>query len=190
MSHVKQRKLMRDLGLGGAGLDQSSGHDDLHQVLKAMVEGFSTRVVEGMRAGAPTTASTQATGSGTLAWRVNVAAGFLMVNGTAFDVGAQADFVVFNGATPVANGQSVAAVLIAKKDGTLAAVLGTAAATGSQQPPNPTQLQAAAGGNDAHAKPLAWAQVAQLTLNRTGDTTVTQSQDNTKRDFGVEITVE
>jgi hypothetical protein len=54
-------------------------------------------------------------------------------------------------------------------------VKGTPDTTGTQVAPTDAEIQTAVGaGND-------WVKIAECTLNRTGDTTVTESQDNTGR---------
>jgi hypothetical protein len=139
----------------------------------------ANRVHAGGLAGAPTTASTQATGAGGVTeWRVNVSEAVVAVGGVAADVAAAADFVIHDTTNLLADGQSIIAALVAKNVSgtiTVVAVKGTAATTGSQVAPNDGTIQTAVGaGND-------WVKLAECTLNRTADTTVTQSEDNTKR---------
>lgn len=140
--------------------------------------------IMGGLAGAPTTASTQATGAGATAWNVNVAALLASVAGVIKELAAAADFAIHSATQLVANGQSCVAALVLKNvTGTISmvAVKGSAATTGAQVAPTDSAIQAAVGAGNP------WIKLAECTLNRTGDTTVTQSQDNTKRPFpGVE----
>jgi hypothetical protein len=128
----------------------------------------------------PTTGSTQASGVGNTDWNVDIDAMVVVVGGVAKHFEDQADYDVHSGSllTGLSNGNSVIAALVAKNvSGTvsLAVVKGTAATTGSQVAPTDAEIQAGVGaGND-------WVKLAEITINRTGDTTVTQSQDNTKR---------
>lgn len=187
MSSKSKVTLKSFLGEGGALLSSDSGEGNtLREVLAGLAEAQQYKVA-GLRADAPTTASAQLTGAGNTSWRVNVAAGVAKLGAAAKDFTAQADFVMHSGSQLMANGQSVAAALVVKDvAGTLSmvAVKGAAAATGSQKAPSDAAIQAAVGaGND-------WVKVCEMTLNRTGDTAVTQSQDNTKADLGDGVTVE
>jgi hypothetical protein len=187
MSSKGKVTLKSFLGEGGALLSSDSGEgNSLREVLAGLAEAQQYKVA-GLRADAPTTASTQATGAGATAWRVNVAAGVAMLGDHAKDFAAQADFVVHSASELLANGQSATAALVVKDvAGTLSmvAVKGAAATTGQQLAPSDAAIQAAVGaGND-------WVKVCEMTLNRTGDTAVTQSQDNTKADLGDGVTVE
>jgi hypothetical protein len=136
--------------------------------------------VEGVHAATPTTGSSQLTGTGNTTWNVNLSAGLITVGGVALTRNVAADYSVHSGSyyTGFANGKSAIATIIAKNvAGTvsLAVVKGAAATTGSQVAPTDAECQTAAGaGND-------FVKICELTLNRTGDTTVTESQDNTKR---------
>lgn len=141
------------------------------------------KVLSGLLATTPTSASTQASGAtGATAWNVNLGAGIVIVGGVAKEFAAQADYAVHS-ATIVTGLQStytVVAALVAKNVSgtvTLAVVLGTAALTagGTAVAPTDAVIQAAVGAANS------WVKVAELTINRTADTTVTQSQDSTKR---------
>ena len=140
--------------------------------------------IDGGLAGTPTTASTQATGAtGALAWRINVDKMVGTLDGVAFELAAQADFVVYSGAGPItaAPAQSIvyALVLLQAANGTFSTVVvaGTAAATGSQVAPTDAVIAA----DVTVAAGLRWVRLADLTINRTADTTVTQSQNNKVR---------
>lgn len=146
------------------------------EVLRAHLQNH----VEGVHAATPTTGSSQLTGTGNTTWNVNLSAGVVVVGGVALTLNVQADYSVHSGSyyTGFANGSSAIATIIAKNvAGTvsLAVVKGAAATTGSQVAPTDAECQTAAGAGNA------WVKVVELTLNRTADTTVTESQDNTKR---------
>lgn len=179
--------LKKFLGEAGALLSSDSGEGaTLREVLAALSQAQQYRV-HGLRADAPTTASTQATGAGNTAWRLNVAAGVAKLGAAAKDFAAQADLVVHSGSQLLANGQSCTAALVVKNVAgalSMVAVKGAAAATGSQMAPTDSAIQAAVGaGHD-------WVKVCEATLNRTGDTAVTQTQDNSKGDLGDLVIVE
>ena len=142
---------------------------------------FQNRVIEGMLVGVPTTASTQVTGTGAYDYNVNIATGLLAVDGTVKEYAAQVDYDVGSGA--VANlivGQSMVYSIIAYKsrgDGAvyMKSVPGAAATTGAQVAPTDAVIEAGL------ATGTFWWRLADVTINRTGDTTVTQSQNNTVR---------
>jgi hypothetical protein len=186
MGAFGQKVLKKWLGEANAGLDSSHGDDTLHDVLASLILGLQNRVLDGLVVIDPTTASTQATGAaGALAWRVNVAAGEFLASGARHVAAAIPDFVVYNGPAPLQVGQSIVAAIVAKRDGTLAAVLGSPALSGRQGPPSDGAIQAAVGYADRAGEiPLPWIKVAHATLNRTTDTVVTQSEDATVADFG------
>lgn len=141
---------------------------------------------------APSTPSTQATGTGNTLWNVNLAqaVGQVKRSAGAVDVGviaAAADTAIHTGSylTGFASGTScVAAVVMANNAGTITfvTVKGTPATTGTQVAPTDAQITTGVG----HAN---WIKVAETTINRTADTTVTQTYDNTKRDFMRQINV-
>jgi hypothetical protein len=121
------------------------------------------------------------------AWRVNLAAGVARLGPAAKDFTAQADFSVHSATQLVANGQSCVAALVAKNvAGTVSivAVKAAAATTGSQKAPTDSAIQAAVGAG------VDWIKLSEVTINRTADTAVTQSQDNTKADLGDLVDVE
>lgn len=145
----------------------------------------NNRVLSGLLSAAPTTPSAQITGGGNTTWNINVAAGIAAAGGVLKEFAAQADLAIHSGSKLLDNGQSVIAALVVKNvtgTVTMVAVKGTVATTGSQVTPSASVIQAAVGaGND-------WIRIADLTLNRTADTTVTQSQDNTRQPImGVNI---
>jgi hypothetical protein len=126
-------------------------------------------------ASAPTTASTQATGTGATTWRVNVAAVSVAVGKSTASIAAAADFSVHSSTQLVTNGQSCRATLVAKNvSGTVSvvAVKGTAATTGAELAPTKAQIQAAVGAGNI------WTRLSDIRISRTADTTVTQTQDS------------
>jgi hypothetical protein len=186
MSSKSKVILKKFLGEGGALLGRDGGYASLRDVLAALATAQEYRI-HGLRADAPTTASTQATGVGATAWRVNLAAGVARIGTAAKDFAAQPDFVVHSATQLVANGQSAVAALVAKNVAgtvTILAVKGAAATTGQQKAPTDAAIQLAVGAG------VDWVKLCEATLNRTADTTVTQSQDNTKADLGDLVDVE
>ena len=149
---------------------------------------FANRIIEGMLMLAPSSASTQATGAGTLAVRVNINAGLQAVGSTVKELAAQADLVLFNAATVLTTGQSVVFDIVAyrsKGDGLVyqRTFRGTAATTGSEVAPSDASIEAALEADTA------WMRISRTTVNRTGDTTVTQTYNNTVRNTLVPGTV-
>lgn len=187
MSHLSKPVLNRHMGEGGAYLDKSTGKATMRDIFKAVADGMKNRVATGFHVMDPTTPSAQVTGAGATTWNVDVAAGRAMVNGKGYAEDAQADFVIHSGSQLVTNGQSCKAAIVIKNNlgtFTMMAVKGAAATTGSEKAPTQKEIQAAVGAD------VPWIQVALCTINRTADTTVTQSQDNTQADLGLEFTVE
>lgn len=126
-------------------------------------------------ASAPSTASTQATGAGATAWRVNCAARTVSLGSASASISAAADFSIHSATQLAANGQSCRARLVAKNVSgviSVVAVKGTAATTGTETAPSDATVQAAVGAGNA------WLQLADVMISRTGDTTVTQTQDS------------
>jgi hypothetical protein len=162
--------------------------DLVARYLQSILVDRQNRVSTGLTAGAPTTGSSQLTGTGATTWNVNVAAGVVVVAGVAKDLAAAADTSIHASTQLVTNGQSCIAALVAKNvSGTISvvAVKGSAATTGAQVAPTDAAIQTAVGAGNA------WVKLAECTINRTGDTTVTQSQDNSKRPMlGVNVDTE
>jgi hypothetical protein len=135
-------------------------------------------IQHGLMAGDPTTGSTQASGVGNTDWNVDASLGMATVDGDQVELPVAADLDMHSGSLLLADGESVHAFIVLKNvSGTVSAapVVGTPATTGSQVDPTDAEIQAAVGaGNE-------WILMARCVLNRTGDTTVTQSQDNTVR---------
>ncbi len=188
MSEIKQ-----NFGSGGANLTPtgSSGEpsladalrdvaDDLKDVAGSKAEGSG--IVEGMYAKDPTTGSSQATGTGNTDWNVDIGAGIVEVNAVPKDFAVAADFDIHSGSHVDAGftvGKSIVAAVVAKNvAGTVSMdkVIGAPATTGEEVPPTDAEIQAAVGAGNK------WAKICECTLNRTGDTTVTESTDWTVRD--------
>ena len=146
------------------------------------VKESAGRLIQGGRVIDPTTASTQATGaSGTTAWRVDRRELFGAFGGVADEVALAADVLLANGDVGLTDGKSlVAAVIVTISAGAFVMdkVLGTAATTGTQVAPTDAAIQTALGAG------VKWLRLCDATINRTGDTTVTQSQNNKVRYTG------
>jgi hypothetical protein len=174
------RNLKKLLGDGLAGLDQSHGTTNLYSLLKAIVEHLTMSdgiVIEGGAVRDPTTPSSQITGAGNTTWNVDVDALSAIVNSVTGQVAAAADEAIHSGSQLVTNGQSCYAwAVVTESGGTLDVeyVKGAAATTGSQVAPTDAEITASVGSAN-------WAKLALCLLNRTGDTTVTQSQDLSAR---------
>lgn len=173
---------------GGRNTTTASGPRDLAGDLQAVADDFTNlhshltallTKVSGLVCLPPTNASTQATGaSGALDWNVDISEGFAVANAVEATFAVQADFDVFSDDSPVTDGQSIVGALVASEAAgttSLEVVNGAAATTGSQVAPTDAQITTGVG----HAR---WVKIAELTLNRTGDTTVTQSQKNSARE--------
>jgi hypothetical protein len=138
------------------------------------------RVHEGGLVGDPTTPSSQATGTGNTLWNINIGALIASVGNVPVEIAAAADTAIHSGSflTGFTSGKScVAAVVLKNVSGTITCVTvkGTPATTGSEVGPDDATIQTAVGANNN------WIKLAETTLNRTGDTTVTQSHNNAVR---------
>lgn len=174
--------IKENFGFGGRGLAPGgAGKPTLAVAIRSLIDdGNGLRpsgtfgVMDGLRSGAPSTGSTQASGVGNTDWNVNVAAGAVVCNGVEKEFAAQADYDVHSGSLLLADGESVYAWLVAKEAaGTVSmdVVKGAAATTGEQIAPTDAEITAAV----THAN---WTKLGKLLVNRTGDTTLTQSQSN------------
>lgn len=185
--------IRENFGSGGANLVPNDGQgsptladalrdvaDDLKDVAGSKAEGSG--IVDGMYAKDPTTPSTQATGAGATDWNVDIQAGVVEVNAVLKDFATQADFDIHSGSLVDAGfvvGTSIVAAVVAKEvAGTVSMdkVIGTPATTGSEVAPTDAEIQAAVGAGNK------WGKICECTLNRTADTTVTESTDWTVRD--------
>lgn len=159
--------------------------DDLAALKGAMgiTQTGGDGVVEGLRAEGPTTPSSQLTGTGNTTWNAgDIDAGWVCLDGVFKKFAAQTSFSIHASSflTGLTSGKSCIAAIVCKNVTgtiTMVAVKGTPATTGSQVAPTSAEIQAAVGAGNH------WAKVMECTLNRTGDTTVTESRDLTKRDL-------
>ena len=156
--------------------------DKLIQEIEMIRYHEQNKVIAGLRVGTPTTGSTQGSGAaGATDWNVNIEAGIVVVGGVAKDFAAQADYNVHTGSVypglTAASKSAIAAIVCKNVSGTVTMVVveGTVATTGSQVAPTDAEIQAAVGAGNA------WVKIAEVTINRTADTAVTQSEDPTKR---------
>lgn len=155
-----------------------------NHMAQAIIDGFNDRLMTGGIVKAPTTPSAQLTGAGgNTTWNVNVDALVAVVDGVTKELVATADGSIHSGSNYIINGNSAIAAVVLKvaANGTasLVYVKGASAVTGSQVAPTDSAIQTAVGAG------LSWMKLAETTLNRTADTTVTQTYDNTKRDVGL-----
>jgi len=136
----------------------------------------TTGVVNGGIVGAPTTPSSQLGEPGGFSdWNVNISEAVVFVQGVIDTVPAEVDFDVASGVEVCNDGESVTGYVVAKEAGgviTFDKVLGAAAATGAEVPPNDAAIDAAVTHNR-------WVKVARVTFNRTGDLTCTQAESLT-----------
>lgn len=188
MSEIKT-----NFGSGGANLTPagSSGEPSLAEALRDVADDLAdigggkaegSGIVQGLYAKDPTTGSSQLTGTGNTDWNVDVNSGLAEVNAVFKEFATQADFDIHSGSHVDAGfivGTSIVAAIVAKNVSgtvTMVAVKGAPATTGSEVPPTDAEIQAAVGASNT------WAKICECTLDRTGDTTVTESTDWTVRD--------
>ena len=177
---------------GGAGIntpgEAGSKSPSIQVLLRGIRDDFDAMrnygVLNGLLAGAPTTPSAQLTGAGNTTWSVDLTAGTVIVNSVLKEFAAQADYAIHSGSlyTGLTNGKSAIATIVAKNVAgtvTMAVVKGAAATTGSQVAPTAAEIQAAVGAANTYVV------LQECLISRTGDTTVTQAQDNTKMRIGV-----
>lgn len=151
------------------------------------------RVLSGHRVFAPTTASTQVTGAGATTVRVNIDYGLVSLAGAPAELSntaTLADNVLVTASPLMSAGQStVVAVVVYKAangTATLLGVAGTPATTGTQTSPSDGTIQLAVN-TASSTTGLEWVRLAETLVNRTADTTLTQSYDNTKKDVGLTL---
>lgn len=163
--------------------DSDNAMRALGQLIRIIRDYLCNRVLGAPSAVAPTTASTQATGAaGATEVRVNLPEIRCIVNETEKTFTAEADRVlhdttVYTGvdATTLTSGKSAIITIVAKNNAgtvTLVDVKGGTATTGAQVEPTDAQIAAVVTGG------LPYIKVSKVTINRTGDETITQSQDN------------
>jgi hypothetical protein len=151
--------------------------DVVAQMLQQARTHARNQVMTGLRTMDPTTPSVQLTGAGGfIDWNIDLEGGMVVVGGVMVEISEVADFDVSHGSAVITNGQSIMAAIVAKNvtgTVTIDKVLGAAAATGDQVAPTDSAITAAVGSS--------WVKLAEATVNRTGDLTVTQSQNNLLR---------
>lgn len=156
------------------------GHD---LALGTAPEGIFNRfMAHGAFIQTPTTAVDQATGTGDLTAYYNISDGVVVVDGVVLNISAAADTLLETAGDIMDDGESLVYTIIAwlNSAGTVAikSHKGTVAATGSQVEATIAEIEA---GLQADAK---FIKLATATVNRTGDTSATQSFDNSVRDLG------
>lgn len=168
----------------------AAGGDQYSDLFSSML---SHRIISGGIVSAPTTASTQATGAGTLAWRCNISYVYLAGDADYGELAANADFVIHNGATTITNLYTqVAAVIVSKNPSTNAlkffAVKGTAQTTASGLATGPTDaaIQTAVNSDYSVTNNATWWKLAEVSLSRTADTTLATAVNyNARGDRGI-----
>lgn len=148
--------------------------------IKMIAAHEANRVLSGFLVEDPTTPSSQAAGVGNTVVNVNRSAGLAVVNGVVYYLAKTDDYALHTGSlyTGFANGQSAVITLCLKNVAgtvTLEIVKGAAALTGAQVAPSDATITAQVGAGNT------WIKLAEITINRTGDETMTQSIDNGKR---------
>lgn len=141
---------------------------------------FRNCVMQGLFVNAPTTASAQLTGTGNGSYRVDITQGIVHVDGYIAEAAAAADLLLETAGNIMASGYSKVYTVIYwahPSTGVISRKIvgGTAALTGAQVAPTTAEIEAVIPDG------AYWVPVANVTMNRTGDTTVTQSQVNTVR---------
>jgi len=137
--------------------------------------GETYGVADGLVAGVPTTASTQAVDpAALLEWNVNIPAGYAFANAVGMYWAAQVDFKVSTGAKRMDIAQAMYAWIVIKENGAgvvaMHVVLGTAAALGAEVIPNDAAIDASV----THAR---WCKLALCHASRTADAVVACTQD-------------
>lgn len=166
-------------------LNQEYQPESLDHLSKQMMSTFECiRVhernkVDGGAIDDPTTGSAQLTGTGNTTWSCDIEAMLVIVDGVMARIAAAADFAIHASSflTGLVDGASCVAAIVAKNVSgtiTVVAVKGTPATTGSQVAPTDAEI-------DTAVSDVPWVKLGECTLNRTGDTTVTESQDNSLR---------
>lgn len=146
---------------------------------------FKTRVVQGLLFGPPTTGSTQATGTGASDYNVNISHGLAVVDGVGYELAAQADYDLGHASTGsgiLADGESIVYTFLlyrSQGDGLvyLKKIAGTIALTAAVVPVTDAEIDA------LFPEGTIWMRLADCTVNRTGDLTLTQTYDNLVRNL-------
>lgn len=168
-----------------ADLDPADLAHQTHAIARYFAELAAhekNKVLVGGLGADPTTPSTQATGAaGITDWNADYTAVEGLVDGLQGAAAAVADAAIHAGTIVDAGfqiGASIVAAFVLKNDGgtiSVDIVKGAAATTGAQKAPTDAEIQTALGAG------VEWIRLFHSTLNRTADTTVTESQDNTVR---------
>ena len=150
---------------------------------------FKTRIVHGGLVKAPTTGSTQATGTGASDYNVNIDHVLAVIDGSPYETTVQADFdLASSSAAQMASGESrIYTIVLYKSLGDAVIrwrVFAGDAATAGQE-----QAVAASVITAAFAEETPYIKVADVTVNRDGDQSVAQTYDNTVRNLQVPTTV-
>lgn len=153
----------------------------------AEAELFNNWVAQGALVEAPTTASAQLTGTGNGTYRYNLTHGIVHVDTTIKEIAAAADQLLEAAGNIMASGYSKVYSIIQWKNpstGVIStkSVPGTAALTGAQVAPTLAEIEATIPDG------AWWVHLADVTVNRTADTAVTQSADNTVRPSLIPVT--
>ena len=159
---------MEEFTLAGAGTIQGTKvFQALTLVISGDVEAARTITLEANK--------------GATTWRINHSHIRAVVDGVVFEKVAHADYSI-HATTGISRmtrtGYSVEAAIVIKNVAgmvSLEVVEGRADVTAAAVPPTDAEITAACGAGDE------WVKFAELLLTRTGDTTVTQAQDNTTR---------
>lgn len=159
-------------------------------------EFLRNQVNSGAVVGDPTTPSTQATGAtGATVVNVNISAIDATVNGIRYAAAAAADTALHDttvytadvDATTLTSGKSAVITVCLAEDGagtvSLETVKGSTATTGAQVAPTQAQITTKIG----HAR---WIKLYEVTINRTGNTTITQSAVDKRPALGENYAVE
>ena len=151
--------------------------DQIAQTFECIRIHELNRVFSGLIVNVASTPSAQLTGVGNTTWSFNISSGLVSVDGSVGSVAALVDEAIHAGSflTGLTSGKSCIAAIVAKNDaGTISvvSVKGTPATTGSQKRPTDAEIQTVVGTG------LHWVKLAECTLNRTGDTMVTEAFDN------------
>lgn len=171
----------RDFGSGGGRFlhDAAGGPAAEFQLGKNQVIGAMIQ--------APTTASTQVTGTGNGTYNYNINQGIVILDGIVLEIAAAADQLCETAANIMASGYSRWYLFIVYKllDGTIArkTIKGTVALTAAVVMPTPAEIEAQIPVDTP------WLCIGATLVNRTGDTTVTQSVKNELRPMGLPKTV-
>lgn len=153
---------------------------------------FANRVVQGFMLMAPTNGSTQATGTGASDYNVNITAGILAVGSTVKEMTVQADYDLEHASTGsgilTLNQARVYDYVAYRSPGDGVVYLkmfkGTIADTlAAAVPVTDTEIEA------TMATGTYWMRIGRTTIERDGDTSISQTYDNTLRNTMIPGTV-